>query len=79
MECNSCELSRLKACILEVSCCSLLVRDLCSGQEVVVNTSHARRFCPGDCVTIEYNGIMALSEPPQISAVRICRTACGCC
>ena len=78
MECNPGNINTMEACVLEVSCGSLLVCDLSSRQEVVVNTSRARCFCPGDRVIIEYTGIMAPSEPPQISAVRIYRAACGC-
>mgnify|MGYP000772718469 CR=1 FL=1 len=51
----------------------LLVRDLATGQNVVVNTNQARRFFPGDRVSIFYNGVMTQSIPPQISAIRIRR------
>lgn len=61
------------AIVLEVRRGSLLVRDLATGQNVVVNTNNARRFQRGDRIGIWYNGIMTNSLPPQISATRIVR------
>lgn len=45
------------------------------GQEIMVNTPWACRFCPGDRVCVCYNGIMTRSLPPQINAssIRKCR------
>lgn len=68
----------MDACILQVQCGALLVQDLATGQEVLVHTSQACCFCPGEQVVIEYDGIMSLSQPPQISARRIYRASCGC-
>lgn len=67
------------ATVLEVGNCQLLVRDHSTGQEVVVNTDMACRFCVGDRVCIEYNGIMTRSIPPQITAQCITKLSrCGC-
>ncbi len=68
----------MEACILEVMCDQLLVRDLSTDQEVLVNTSQSCCFCPCERVVIEYNGAMTLSIPPQISADWI-RRASHCC
>ncbi|MFR1052109.1 MAG: hypothetical protein ACOX67_02615 [Oscillospiraceae bacterium] len=54
--------------VLRVERASLLVCDCSTEQEVVVHTGRARCFSFGDCVCIRYNGIMALSMPPQITA-----------
>ena len=54
----------------------ILVRDRQTGQDVLVHTDRACCFRPGDCVRIEYGGMMTMSIPPQISAERICRAAC---
>lgn len=78
MECVPETCAVMEACILEVRCCQLLVCDLCTEQEVLVNTRHACCFCPGERVMIRYRGAMTLSMPPQISADRICRI-CQCC
>ncbi len=69
------------AIVLKVSRDRLLVRDIATGQNVVVNTANARRFQRGDRIGIWYNGIMTNSLPPQISATRIVRlfTPGGCC
>ncbi len=58
----------------------LLVCDMETNQDVVVHTSCAYRFCPGDRVCIEFNGAMTMSIPPQISATCIKRMPSrGCC
>ena len=57
----------LKAKILRVCCCDLLVCDVCTCQEIL-----------GECVCIEYSGAMTMSIPPQITAADI-RRVCGCC
>lgn len=68
-ECNECRESvTLNARVLRVCCCELLVRDLCGCQEVLVHTSSACRFRPGQCVSITYSGAMTMSIPPQITA-----------
>lgn len=64
--CN--ERSVMRARILRVSCCELLVCDLCTSQEVLVHTDKACCFCVGQCVCIEYSGAMTMSIPPQIHA-----------
>ena len=72
----------MKARILRVNCCDLLVCDLCGCQEVLVHTPEACCFCAGECVCIEYSGAMTKSIPPQINADCIKRlngNGCGCC
>ena len=71
MEYVPAEAASMEACILEVQCNQLLVRDLSNDQEVLVYTNRACCFCPGERVIIEYDGTMTLSLPPQISADRI--------
>ena len=63
----------LHACVLQVNCCELLVRDLDTDQEVLVHSPKARCFSAGDHVCITYDGIMTRSIPPQINADSICR------
>ena len=82
--CNECaqecrEPVTMKARILRSGCCELLVCDLCTCQEVLVHTDQACRFCPGQCVCVEYNGAMTMSIPPQISADCIKLIPCGGC
>lgn len=67
----------MRACVLHACCCSLLVCDLCTSQEVLVHTPDACRFRAGDRVCIEYSGAMTASIPPQISASNIQRLRCG--
>lgn len=65
--------------VLEVSCGTLLVRERCTDQEMLVRTGRACRFAEGDCVLIVYNGAMTRSIPPQITANRIRRVSGRCC
>lgn len=58
--------------VKEVEKDRLLVKDMASEQDVVVNTS-CPDFEPGDKIRIFYNGMMTMSLPPQISAERIIR------
>ena len=51
----------MHARILRVSCCELLVCDLCTCQEVLVHTDKACCFCVGQQVCIEYSGIKSIS------------------
>lgn len=66
----------MKACILRVCPCDLLVCDLCASQEVLVHTPQASCFRVGEKVCIEYSGAMTMSIPPQISADSISRMDC---
>ena len=66
----------MKARVLQVRDCDLLVFDCCNRQEVLVHTPDACRFQVGDQICIRYSGIMTMSLPPQISATDISR---GCC
>lgn len=66
----------MKACILRVCPCDLLVCDLCTSQEVLVHTPQACCFREGQKVCIEYSGAMTMSIPPQISADSICPMNC---
>lgn len=61
------------AVVREVRGNDLLVWDLRAFQNVVVHTNCARCFFVGDRVRILYNGVMALSMPPQITAINIQR------
>ena len=61
----------MKACILRVCCCDLLVCDLCTSQQVLVHTPDACCFRAGERVCITN------SLPPQISATKVERL-CGC-
>ena len=67
----------MKACILRVCCCDLLVCDLCTSQQVLVHTPDACCFRAGERVCITYSGAMTNSLPPQISATKVERL-CGC-
>ena len=71
-------LTTLKAKILRVCCCDLLVCDVCTCQEILVHMPRACCFSVGECVCIEYSGAMTMSIPPQITATDI-RRVCGCC
>ncbi|BDF70804.1 hypothetical protein CE91St41_19670 [Oscillospiraceae bacterium] len=61
----------MQAVVIEVQWDHLLVVDLETRQNVIVNTQIARQFRPGDIVNIWYNGAMTKSIPPQIFALRI--------
>ncbi len=61
----------MQAVVIEVQRNRLLVLDLETRQNVLVNTPIARQFRPGDFINIWYNGAMTRSIPPQITALRI--------
>ncbi len=61
------------AIVREVRPRSLLVRDRATGQTVIVHVNQTCCFFIGDIVSIWYNGVMAQSFPPQITAMRIRR------
>lgn len=63
----------MKACILRVCCCDLLVCNLHTSQQVLVHTPSACCFRAGEKVCIEYSGAMTMSIPPQVSASSIKR------
>ena len=63
----------MTARVLEVQCCSLLVCDCDTCQQVQVNTDDACCYRVGDCLCIHYIGAMTNSLPPQISATCIHR------
>ena len=65
---SNCDRFVMHARVLEANSCDLLVCDLHAGQQILVHAQNACRFCPGDCVCIEYSGAMTASIPPQISA-----------
>ena len=68
------------AIVRQVWPASLLVFDLKTGTDVVVHTRDAARFDRGDKIKIIFNGVMANSLPPQITALRIRRISrCGRC
>ena len=68
----------MRATVLEVSCGQLLVCDLSSCQQVLVNTDRSQCFTVGDQVCIQYDGAMTMSIPPQISASCIARADSAC-
>lgn len=59
------------ATVLRVDSGSLLVRDMKTGDEVLVHFRNADRFNVGDRIRIFYNGQMTFSIPPQITAISI--------
>ena len=61
----------MQATVLQVRRNQLLVFDWETKQQVVVHTPLSCRFRVGGLVCIQYNGVMTLSIPPQISAIRI--------
>lgn len=65
--------------ILETEDGHLLVRDSKTDQEIVVNTRCSCNFRAGDRVLIVHNGAMTMSNPPQISAIRIRRAPLNIC
>lgn len=67
--------SVIHARVTQVCCCSLLVCDCCTHQEVLVHTDEACCFCVGDCLCIEFSGAMTMSIPPQITATCIRRVS----
>ena len=69
-------MTTLTALVQQVQSERLLVWDPASRQEVLVHTTQAFCFRPGEWVRIHYNGVMTASIPPQITATcidRICR------
>ena len=66
----------MKACILRVCCCDLLVCDLCTSQQVLVHTPDACCFRAGERVCITYDGVMTRSQPPRITAQKVERMRC---
>ena len=77
MESATMEAVSMKACVLQVRDYDLLVYDCCNRQEVLVHTTDACRFQVGDQICVQYNGIMTMSRPPQISATDFFR-GCRC-
>lgn len=61
----------MQGIVIEVRRDHLLVRDVGRRQRVIVHTSKARQFRPGDRVWILYSGAMTMSIPPQITALKI--------
>lgn len=63
----------MTARVLEVNNGSLLVCDQSTCQQVQVNTANACCYQVGQRLSIQYDGAMTNSIPPQISATSICR------
>lgn len=61
----------MQARVISVQWNQLLVWDLRTRQQVLVNTRSVQRFRPGQVVRIRYNGVMTNSIPPQITAIWI--------
>lgn len=66
----------MQAIVIRVRPGDLLVFDESMSQTVIVHTPQACRFRVGNCVRIFYSGIMTMSIPPQITAIRIVRIPC---
>lgn len=66
-------MTRMCAVILEINRDNLLVQDSETNQEVLVHTNCTCNLNVNDRILILYNGIMTMSIPPQINAVRISR------
>lgn len=66
----------LDAIVHQVNWNNLLVREVGTNQEILVNFQNSRRFSRGDCVRIVHTGQMTMSIPPQISAISIQTTNC---
>ena len=63
----------IKGCVLKVCGKGVLVCDLCSLRELLIQTPDAAEFRPGDRVRIEYSGdLSAIGPIPQIEAEQIC-------
>jgi len=69
----------MNATVLEVYDSGLLVSDLSTSQEVLVNMQDICRLWPQDIVRIEFGGVMTISNPPQITANSITLvSSCSC-
>ena len=64
--------------VIEVNDDNLLVRDIRTQQEVIVNTPCSCRLDAGDRIRIVYNGAMTNSLPPQISSRKIFKISSQC-
>ena len=63
----------IKACVLRVCGRGLLVCDLCTLRELLIQTPDAAAFRPGERVRIEYSGTVSVAGAiPQIGADQIC-------
>ena len=63
----------IKGCVLRVYEQGLLVCDLCSLRELLIQTSDAAEFRPGERVRIAYSGdVSVIGTIPQIGAEQIC-------
>ena len=61
----------IRARVLRAEQCCLLVCDLDAGQQVLVHYPRSCYFTSGDCVCIEYSGMMTRSNPPQVTATNV--------
>lgn len=62
----------IKACVLRVCERGLLVCDLCSLRELLIQTPNAGEFHPGDRIQIRHSATVQ-ARIPQIEANQICR------
>ena len=69
----------MTAIVTQVQNNCLCVCDCSTNQNVLVHTPQACCFNVSDRVCIQYNGIMTLSMPPQITAICISRRSDSCC
>lgn len=71
------KIMELDAIVQQVNMNSLLVREIDTNNEYIVNVSNTRGFARGNCVRINHTGQMTLSIPPQITAISIRRILCN--
>ena len=63
----------MKACVLRVCEHGLLVCDLCTLRELLIQTPNAAEFRPGDRVQIRHNVTVEVVKcGPQLETNRIC-------
>lgn len=67
----------LEGVVQQVNPNSLLVREISTNNEILVNAANTRRFSRGDCVRVVHSGQMTFSIPPQIIAGSIQQIRCN--
>lgn len=63
------------ATVLRIEPSRIVVRDCSTRQTVIVNICCTCHIRPGDCVRIQYSGMMTMSIPPQIPSAHV-RVVC---
>lgn len=62
--------TEIRATVLQRRSNSLLVRDMQTNNQLVVNTSHARHFCVRQRIIVTYDSI-TMNNPPEVNAIDI--------